>query len=83
MSSRAATYGKYAGLSFDELVYADPEYVIDMYNRGGNHGISQAVYDKAVQLVEQYGEDFDPYETYDYAEAQALAFGFHYDEMEN
>ena len=76
MSSRnkIASFGPYTGMSYEEIVAADPWYIVDLHNAGGNHGISDSLYNRAVRLMEEYSED-EYEETDDLILAQALAFG--------
>lgn len=76
MSSRnkIVSFGPYTGMSYEEIVAADPWYIVELHNAGGNHGISDGLYNRAVRLMEEYAED-EYEETDDLILAQALAFG--------
>ena len=72
--NKIVSVGPYTGMSYEEIVAADPWYIVDLHNAGGNHGISDGLYNRALRLIEDYAEDeYD--ETDDLILAQALAFG--------
>ena len=72
--NKIATFGPYTGMSHEEIVAADPWYIVELHNAGGNHGISDGLYNRALRLIENYAED-EYEEIDDLILAQALAFG--------
>ena len=57
MSNRIIKVGPYSGLTLEEVVAADPWYVSTLYKQGGNHGISNSMFNRAERLIREYGGD--------------------------
>lgn len=79
--NKILSVGPYSGMTIDEVVAADPWYVVSMAQSGGNHGISASMLARAERLVEEYTEDrSDPHDEYEVLiQSQADAFGIDYE----
>lgn len=76
MSSKVMSFGPYSGMSLEEVVSADPWFVRDTFLAGGNHGISEGLFNRATRMIEE--QEADPYDAYEELlvdEALALEHG--------
>ena len=55
MSNHILKVGPYSGLTLEEVVAADPWYVSTLYKQGGNHGVSNSMFNRAERLIREYG----------------------------
>ena len=73
-NNKILTSGPYSGMSIEEIVSADPWYVASLVRAGGNHGISEGMYNRAQRIIEE--NEKDDHDEYDeLVQGQAYAFG--------
>jgi len=73
-NNKLLTSGPYSGMSIEEIVSADPWYVASLVRAGGNHGISEGMYNRAQRIIEE--NEKDDHDEYDeLIQGQADAFG--------
>lgn len=73
-NNKLLTSGPYSGMSLEEVVSADPWHIAALFRAGGNHGISQGMYDRANRIIEENMRDeHDEYD--ELIQGQADAFG--------
>ena len=73
-NNKLLTSGPYSGMSIEEIVSADPWYVSSLVRAGGNHGISEGMYNRAQRIIEE--NEKDEHDEYDeLIQSQAAAFG--------
>jgi hypothetical protein len=82
-NNKILTSGPYSGMSIEEIVSADPWYVASLVRAGGNHGISEGMYNRAQRIIEE--NEKDEHEQYDeliQGSADALGYDIEFDEFE-
>lgn len=73
-NNKLLTSGPYSGMSIEEIVSADPWYIVALVRAGGNHGISEGMFNRAERIIEE--NEKDEHDEYDeLIQSQADAFG--------
>jgi len=73
-NNKILTSGPYSGMSIEEVVSADPWHVAALFRAGGNHGISEGMFNRANRIIEENMRDeHDEYD--ELIQGQADAFG--------
>lgn len=82
-NNKLLTSGPYSGMSIEEVVSADPWHVAALFRAGGNHGISEGMYNRAQRIIEENEKDeHDEYDELIQASANALGYDIEFDEFE-
>ena len=82
-NNKLLTSGPYSGMSIEEIVSADPWYITTLVRAGGNHGISEGMYNRAQRIIEENEkDDHDEYDELIEAQAAALGYDLEFDDFE-
>ena len=82
-NNKLLTSGPYSGMSIEEVVSADPWYIVALVRTGGNHGISEGMYNRAQRVIEENEKDeHDEYDELIEAQATALGYDLEFDDFE-
>ena len=82
-NNKILTSGPYSGMTVEEIVAADPWFITALFKSGGNHGISEGMYNRAQRIIEENEKDeHDQYDELVQGSADALGFNLEFEEWD-